>query len=535
MSVLKIKIYFLFLLFFTASCVTSESHIQSGADSASDSMAITVKTDTMFAFNTKKISADISNLLANTRNSNLKHIYSLNKNNPFWFDSTAYKQAVVLINSASDNGLNPDKYHLNDIISKKIPLIKSDSINFLQYAELDTLITKSIKLYCNDLLYGVDNHYCFNNNFTDSIIYSLIKTNKILLIPEKFEPDINLYKNLKKGLAKYLLYAKNKDARLQINYPAKAIKKGDTGKIIVLLKRKLSALGYFTDSNKTTVFDKDLETAIKQFQITNGLKPDGIAGRYTFAFINRPPEYYINTIKINMERCRQKRDFESGNGIVINIPEYRLRMFFNDTVVFSSKVIVGKVKKKTPLLKSNVEYLVFNPCWTVPNSIAVKKMLPKLKTDSNYLAKHNMFICNLSGKELNSADIDYSKCSAGNFPYKIFQRHGYNNALGKVKFMFPNKYNIYLHDTPGKYLFNKDFRTFSSGCIRVQNAMSLAKIILQNDNNFTKLSYYLSKGYPEIVKLKKHIPIQTVYFTCNTDSTGRIYFFKDIYGYDKKY
>jgi len=345
MAILKIKIHFLFFLFFVTGCVTKETHIQTVADKAQDAVTV-AKPDTMPAFNKKMISTELSGFFTDAQSSKLKNIYLQNKNIPLWFDSTAYTQAVLLIKSASENGLNPDKYFLNDIIFKKISINKTTLLDFKRYAELDTLITKGIKLYCADLLYGINNRLQKNNRLIDSIICSSVKSNQVLLISEKCEPDIKLYKALKKELAKYRQYAKNKDAYLHITYPAKALKKGDKSETVILLKRKLSAFGYLPDSSKSNIFNENLETAIKKFQAVNGLTPDGIAGRYTFAFINRTPKYYTNTIKINMERCRRKQNIVMGDGIVINIPEYRLRLYCSDTLAFTAKVIVGKVKKK---------------------------------------------------------------------------------------------------------------------------------------------------------------------------------------------
>ncbi len=186
------------------------------------------------------------------------------------------------------------------------------------------------------------------------------------------------------------------------------------------------------------------------------------------------------------------------------------------------------------MFASKLDYIVFNPCWTVPNSIASTSVLKGMKKDSLYLEKRNMFVC-INGKEIASDNIHPEKYTSDNFPFTVFQRANENNALGQVKFMFENRYSIYLHDTPGKSLFSKPTRTFSHGCVRLENALQLSEIILKNDNNTKSKESYLAKGFPVKVYLKNKIPLYLIYLTSHYDEKlNMVVFDKDVYTIDYK-
>ena len=201
---------------------------------------------------------------------------------------------------------------------------------------------------------------------------------------------------------------------------------------------------------------------------------------------------------------------------------------------YQCRVVVGKQYHKTPVFKSDIKYVVFNPTWTVPYSIASKEMLPKLKKDPNYLQNRNMVL--LSGdKEVNPSTVDFNQYSQKNFPYTIRQEPGPNNALGLVKFIFPNKYSVYLHDTPSKSKFEKTERAFSHGCVRVKDPLILAEQLLgEKGYDSNKIAEVIKSKETKNVYLSNPMPVMIMYWTCYVNTEGRIYFFRDIYGRDKK-
>lgn len=319
---------------------------------------------------------------------------------------------------------------------------------------------------------------------------------------------------------------------LKLKYPDKLLKVGDFGTAVLQIKRKLKQLGLYNADTLTMQFDSTLKNSIKAFQQMHNLKADGVPGKNTYRFLAWPTKRYLEKLKINQKRFEILPDPLPPTRIEINIPEYALRLYHNDSLVQQFKVIVGKFKTQTPILTSEIDYLVFNPCWTVPHKIAVESMLPRMKKDTNYLNDRNMFITQ-NGQRVNHKEVDFATCSKDNFPYKIFQNASSENALGKVKFMFNNPHSVYLHDTPYKYLFNKDFRTFSNGCIRLENAMQLAELILKIDKNDAVISDKLEPGYPVKTYLNEPIPIIIQYQTVRyNEELEMVQFFSDCYGLD---
>lgn len=537
---IRIIIIIYFLILVTISCTTNTKMF---IGNITNTVGII---DNTFYNQTKQISQIIKDF-TNDTNLNLRYnikidnrtrlLYSQNKFQPLWYSLEQRAEGLALLKSSKNHGLLPNDYSVN-IIEE---LIKNDTVfSAKNNATIDIFFTNGVLQYSKHLFNGrvnpkeLNTEWNYNINLKsnqDSIILEFIKNCKISDIEIFFEHKTLLYKNLKAELYKYRHV--NKDAFIPLSYPNILLKEGDSNMHVLKLKKHLIELDYLNSNSKSSLFDDKLTKLLKQFQKTHGLTPDGIPGKNTYYYLSWPTQKYIDIIRVNMERCRWIPDLSNNTYLTVNIPEYKLRLYKNNKELFFSKVIVGKVKNKTPVFTSEIEYLVFNPCWTVPYSIATKKLLPKIKKDSTYLDRNNMFV-GIGGTEIDSDSVNFINYSENNFPFKIYQRSCSSNALGVVKFIFPNKYQVFLHDTPNKKLFNKEWRAFSSGCIRLQNPLTLAEIILNDiDNNNTSISKYLSKNYPFIVELKKIISINITYFTCvyNNDN---IQYFNDIYGRDYK-
>ncbi|MFO7864390.1 MAG: L,D-transpeptidase family protein [Salinivirgaceae bacterium] len=346
--------------------------------------------------------------------------------------------------------------------------------------------------------------------------------------PPPLTPKQLQLKKINKSLA--FFKSLNNNQKFNLKYPGKLLRKGDSGIAIIPIKRKLKQLGLLEQDSLTVHFDSATETAIQHFQQMHNIAADGIPGKNTFRFLSWPIKKYTQHLEATRKRVTHQPDSLPQTRVEVNIPEHMLRFYRNDTLIQQFEVIVGKYKNQTPELTSKINYLVFNPCWTVPHSIAVKKFLPRMQKDSMFLDNRNMFVT-MNGVRTDHRQIDFSKYTQANFPYKIFQNTDPGNALGQVKFMFDNRYSVYLHDTPSKYLFNKDFRTFSSGCIRVNNAMMLAQLVLNTDQNKANIRHKLAKGYPEKVYLNRPIPIIIYYQTVRYNSQlNLVQFFYDCYG-----
>lgn len=468
----------------------------------------------------------------------LRSFYGQNNYSPVWISDSIINSGIQLILSSRFHGLNPNEYAVS-IIDSLFNVWKKDRTHYYILAKLDAQLTLGVCKFSNHLLIGKLKPIVFHGSWNykkrsienkDSLLLSFIKAVSVGEIALFFAPKNLGYKLVSKELQKFYHEQELLKDWQAIKYPEFMVSYGDSNKFVADLKQRLGV----SDSLPWT-YTKELNDSIKSFQTKHGLAADGKPGRKTYEFLAWSPNRYIDALKVNMERLRWLPDSIDSDGLVVNIPAGQLQLKKHDSLYFNSKIIVGKPKNETPVFQSEIDYLVFNPCWTVPNSIAVDKMLPKIKKDSSYLQNRNMFI-GLNGIEQNTDSVDFMQYSKATFPYKIYQRTGPGNALGKVKFMFDNKYSIYLHDTPNKNLFNKDTRAFSQGCVRVQNAMNLAHVMLYKwDDHRRPISYYIQKGYPIKVYLKKRIPLSLLYLTCSYDfNAGQVCFYKDIYAKDYK-
>lgn len=326
------------------------------------------------------------------------------------------------------------------------------------------------------------------------------------------------YELLKKYLKKYHELDKGGDY-FKIKLEKTSYKLGDSSEIVRQIKLRLNELGDLQDKNLNLIFDLLLENAVKQFQIRHGLLDDGIVGKETVMELNVPYKQRIKQLIVNMERCMWVPENVNTDYIAVNIPEFKLHVFSNNQLQWSCKVVVGKVMNKTVVFNADLKYVVFSPYWNVPQSIVRNEILKDMRKDRNYLSKHHMEIT-----------------AYRNGLPEIRQRPGPLNALGKVKFLFPNSYNIYLHDTPSKSLFNEPIRAFSHGCIRVSEPFKLAQFLLRNQTNWDDAAIQLAmdSGKEKYVSLTNKVSVFIVYFTSFVDAEGKINFRKDIYGRDER-
>ncbi|KDM91785.1 L,D-transpeptidase family protein [Photobacterium galatheae] len=281
-------------------------------------------------------------------------------------------------------------------------------------------------------------------------------------------------------------------------------------------------------------YNVDLVQAVKHFQQRHGLKVDGAIGPQTRAWLSVTPQQRIRLLAMNAQRSRVwVSDYPSR--LVVNIPGFALKLWLDNQPVFDARVIVGQPKRPTPVMSSRIAAVVFNPYWNVPNSILRKDILPKVRYDVGYLYRHHYDVLRgwNSNEKIPISSINWRYVSAKNFPYRLRQQPGAHNALGRFKFNIPNNKSIYLHDTPSKSLFNKDVRAFSSGCIRVQGADELAKMLLTyagvSEERFTQLA---GRRSTRTVGVKPRIEVHLIYQTAWVDDQGLVNYREDVYRYD---
>ena len=313
------------------------------------------------------------------------------------------------------------------------------------------------------------------------------------------------------------------------------LRPGQSNERVAALRVRLSQRGYELDDVTSPAFSDDLFAAIKAFQIDFGLNSDGLVGRQTLASINAQPDVRLKQVVVNLERMRWMNYELGGRHIYVNIPDYRASVMDSDEATLSFRVVVGTDEHQTAEFSDSMTHLIVNPTWHVPYSIASEEYLPQLQTDPLVLQRNNIqMLISGSGQEVDSTRIDYSNFTEDNFPFDLKQRPSSSNALGLVKFMFPNKYNIYLHDTPSKSLFSKDGRAFSHGCVRVQKPMEFAYTLLslQETDPQTVFNRALDTGEETQMDLVSPVPVHIVYRTAWVDNSGEAQYRHDIYGRD---
>jgi murein L,D-transpeptidase YcbB/YkuD len=317
---------------------------------------------------------------------------------------------------------------------------------------------------------------------------------------------------------------------------------GDAGPRVAALRARLAARGYAPPAEAPAAvdpaaFDIGLEAALRRFQGETGLEADGLAGARTIAALNEGPEARLKAVVVNLERLRWMNGRLGERYLYANIPDFSVRLVEGGATVFSARTVVGKAEDtRTPEFSDEMTYFVVNPTWHIPDSIAQRVYLPKLKANPNTLANSDMRIFTRAGTEIDPGLVDFTQFASGNFPFRIKQNPSQANALGRVKFMFPNQFSIYLHDTPSKGLFDEGERAFSNGCVRVEDPIALAELLLagQADDPAAAMAEWLAAGAERTVTLERPIPVHLVYRTVFVDDDGRIRRRQDVYGRDAK-
>ncbi len=317
--------------------------------------------------------------------------------------------------------------------------------------------------------------------------------------------------------------------------PAQALEKGQSGPAVVALRDRLMRMGYL-ERSATAVYDEEIAAAVRSFQEAHGLEPDGKAGPATMAEINRSPGERLRSVLVAMERERWNNQDRGKRHILVNITDFSARIIDNDRITFETRAVVGAAAadRRTPEFSDEMEYMVINPTWNVPRSIAVKEYLPQLRANPGAVSHLRLY--DGSGREVNRAGIDFSAYNASNFPFDLKQPPSKGNALGLVKFMFPNPYNIYLHDTPAKNLFLSARRAYSHGCVRLARPFEFAYALLAPQVDDPKAYFHeiLATGRETQVDLEQKVPVHIIYRTAFTNARGEPQYRADVYDRDAR-
>ena len=484
--------------------------------------------------------------------------YRDRKHLPLWIDASfRLEKAEALadaIDCAGEDGLLPVDYHQDAIhkllaeICEQSSATSPTSVSPELWADLDLILTDAYLLYGSHLAAGRVNpetlhtDWKINTGTVDlsASLASAASTGDINAALKRLRPAQIGYTTLRSALAQLRsLAAANGWPVLDVS---NTLRPGDGSSAVGELRRRLAVsgdigpMGLDEDSH---FFDATLASAVRRFQQRNGLQADGIAGPSTIGMLNVPVEQRIRQVVVNLERWRWLPHDLGARYIIVNTADFNLKAVENGRVALQMRVVVGRPARRSPVFSANMTYLVVNPYWNVPTSIAVEDILPELQKDVSYLAHRGIRVFQnweLDAPEVDPATVDWHAYHADRFPFRLRQDPGPYNALGRIKFMFPNPFAVYLHDTPNRSLFKRVQRDFSSGCIRVEAPFVLADFVLAGDQRWTPnaLTEAIEKGETRTIRLKHPVPVHLLYMTAWADETGVIQFRRDIYDRDRE-
>lgn len=486
---------------------------------------------------------------ANPENEKIKKEVKLfYKNRDFqyaWFTKNGMTQAVPNFQNQLQNYRNAfnDKTFKNAQLDTLITMIKmnpdASKIDVKQRENLELLLTTTFFKYSEKAFSGINR----TPRQLDWFIPRSKKNFQVMLESlilkdendKTYEPVNIYYSKLKEKL---LLYReiKKKGGFPTIKTKKKSISVMQSDSCLIQVKQRLYLSKYLKVNDKTIFFTESLKTAVSTFQQRLGLPETGVLDSKTIIELNRTVDFRIRQMLVNLERLRWVPVEIESDYLLVNIPEYKLHVFKDKKILWETNVVVGQDAKQTTIFKGHVSRIMLNPYWNIPNSIINNEIIPALKRDSKYLSKNNMEVVSFQGEPMNESSIDWNKYTTKKVPFIIRQKPGKDNALGEMKFLFPNSYSIYLHDTPSKGLFDRNKRDFSHGCIRVENPKKLMMYLLENDKTWTKekVDKVLQTDVETGISVKPNMPVYIAYFTAWVDHKGNLNFRNDIYNLDEQ-
>ena len=456
---------------------------------------------------------------------------------PFWIGNEKKLDSLTsFIAEAELHGLPLSRYPLGELNQA---IFESDPY---QKAKLELMATEAFLLFSQDISGGILNPNIIDKNINlvpqrkdaDVLLAFLSDSIDITLFFRNLLPKSNEYESLRnelRNLKEVLLNGSWGDL-----VPTDAVLAlGMTHDNVPFLRKRLNEMGYPVYEVNSRLFDEALNDSVKRFQEYHGLNPDGVFGKRSIEAINVPPKTRLMQVLVNLERMRWNNQDRGTEYVLVNQPNFHAYFKSGNEKVWQSRVVIGLPSNQTAEFNDTMTHMVVNPTWHVPKSIAVDEYLPLIQSDPNFLTDNEMVLM-VRGTDtiIDSSLIDMQAFTPDNFPFLIKQIPSNINALGLVKFMFPNKFSIYMHDTPMKDLFFKDERTFSHGCIRLQEPFQFAYSLLRDQevDPESKFQEVLEKAEETYINLSRKIPVYITYRTAFFDEFGQIHYRADIYGRD---
>ncbi|MEN3973978.1 L,D-transpeptidase family protein [Emcibacter sp. SYSU 3D8] len=470
----------------------------------------------------------------------LAALYAQRDYKPLWQSSDDLRALTGAIAGVTADGLIPEDYHLTALTAL---IGTTDQRNPEQAARLDLLATDALARLAIHLHYGKTDPRAFDRNWNISapiapgdfleLVSGVTAQPDMVAAARGLAPHHWFYGQLKKALSAQRAHVAK--GGWPTTESGETLKPGMTDPRVAALRTRLAASGEYTAPAPADpdLYDDGLVTAVKRFQELHGLDTDGAVGKRTISELNVTAQERVDQVRVNLERARWVMNQIGDEFVIVNISGFHLYVIKDGVPVWDSRVVVGRTYRQTEMFKSNMRTVVLNPTWTVPPTILKQDLLPKIARDPSYLASRNMRVVDGSGARVDPSTIDWQQARR-RFPYSLVQGPGPDNALGRVKFLFPNEYAIYLHDTPHREIFSRADRAASSGCIRLENPMELAYYLLAGDEDWPRerIDAVLAAGKLQNIVLKQRLPIVIMYWTAQLDRDGTMRFFPDLYDRD---
>ena len=481
----------------------------------------------------------------------VRAFYERREQQPAWVNGTVPRREmgdlIKALRAADDEGLDPDLYGTSLLEAWREEasegFVLERGFEPVQAGRLDVWLTYLYLRYASDLASGVgdlahaDRTWRIRPDPFDAGAHldAALEQRRIADSLLELRPENPQYDALRRALADHRARA------AAGGWPAipagLGVRPGVSSTGVTTLASRLEASGDYKgrlprDLDEPMAFDEALQDAVKRFQRRHGLADDGIVGRATIAQLNVPIEQRIQQIALNLERWRWLPRKFGDRFILINIPEFQLEVWDGQRVPLAMRVVVGRPDTPTPVFNDEMSHLVFSPFWNVPPAIAEGETLPAFVQDPDFLARNNMEVVDANGNPIDASEIDLEDPTT----YRFRQRPGRQNSLGLVKFMFPNEYHVYLHDTPSNSLFERVHRSFSHGCVRVEQPVQLAEYLLRDQSGWTRerIEDAMHGGEERTVKLTDPVPVFLGYWTARVPADGALQFRRDIYGIDRR-